>query len=58
MGEYATARESVPSGMIMTLSSWGTFSVEEVASTGPSVRFFQLYAWFSGKQLMGMIIKI
>lgn len=26
-----------------TLSSWGTSSVEEVASTGPGIRFFQLY---------------
>ncbi|CAN1335663.1 Glycolate oxidase [Linum perenne] len=27
----------------MTLSSWATSSVEEVASTGPGIRFFQLY---------------
>ncbi|CAN7010926.1 unnamed protein product [Brassica rapa subsp. trilocularis] len=26
-----------------TLSSWATSSVEEVASTGPGIRFFQLY---------------
>ena len=25
------------------LSSWATSSVEEVASTGPGIRFFQLY---------------
>ncbi|KAJ8421149.1 hypothetical protein Cgig2_015669 [Carnegiea gigantea] len=29
----------------MTLSSWATSSVEEVASTGPGIRFFQLYAY-------------
>ncbi|KVH97360.1 Aldolase-type TIM barrel [Cynara cardunculus var. scolymus] len=29
----------------LTLSSWGTSSVEEVASTGPGVRFFQLYVY-------------
>lgn len=29
----------------MTLSSWATSSVEEVASTGPGVRFFQLYVY-------------
>ncbi|GJZ37682.1 peroxisomal (S)-2-hydroxy-acid oxidase GLO1-like protein [Tanacetum coccineum] len=44
-GEYATARASAAAGTIMTLSSWGTSSVEEVASTGPGVRFFQLYVY-------------
>lgn len=29
-----------------TLSSWATCSVEEVASTGPGIRFFQLYVSF------------
>jgi (S)-2-hydroxy-acid oxidase len=29
----------------MTLSSWATCSVEEVASTGPGIRFFQLYVY-------------
>ncbi|KAK8443995.1 hypothetical protein SEVIR_9G063600v4 [Setaria viridis] len=29
----------------MTLSSWATSSVEEVASTGPGIRFFQLYVY-------------
>ncbi|KAG8385265.1 hypothetical protein BUALT_Bualt03G0024000 [Buddleja alternifolia] len=42
-GELATARAASAAGTIMTLSSWGTCSVEEVASTGPGVRFFQLY---------------
>ncbi|XP_019082575.1 PREDICTED: peroxisomal (S)-2-hydroxy-acid oxidase GLO5-like [Camelina sativa] len=28
-----------------TLSSWATCSVEEVVSTGPGIRFFQLYAY-------------
>ncbi|KAL9662329.1 hypothetical protein QQ045_027162 [Rhodiola kirilowii] len=28
-----------------TLSSWATSSVEEVASTGPGIRFFQLYVY-------------
>ncbi|KAL8227790.1 hypothetical protein R6Q57_015374 [Mikania cordata] len=44
-GEYATARASAAAGTIMTLSSWGTSSVEEVASTGPGIRFFQLYVY-------------
>jgi (S)-2-hydroxy-acid oxidase len=42
-GEYATARAASAGNTIMTLSSWATSSVEEVASTGPGVRFFQLY---------------
>ncbi|GAB2296890.1 Lactoylglutathione lyase [Dionaea muscipula] len=42
-GEYATARAASAAGTIMILSSWATSSVEEVASTGPGIRFFQLY---------------
>ncbi|XP_011035451.1 PREDICTED: peroxisomal (S)-2-hydroxy-acid oxidase-like isoform X1 [Populus euphratica] len=42
-GENATARAASAANTIMTLSSWATSSVEEVASTGPGVRFFQLY---------------
>ncbi|GLJ53760.1 hypothetical protein SUGI_1147160 [Cryptomeria japonica] len=29
--------------MLKTLSSWATSSVEEISSTGPGIRFFQLY---------------
>ncbi|KAK3041183.1 hypothetical protein RJ639_028662 [Escallonia herrerae] len=42
-GEYAIARAASAAGTIMTLSSWATSNVEEVASTGPGIRFFQLY---------------
>ncbi|VVB12610.1 unnamed protein product [Arabis nemorensis] len=42
-GELATARATSAAGTIMTLSSWATCSVEEVDSTGPGIRFFQLY---------------
>lgn len=42
-GELATARAASAAGTIMTLSSWATSSVEEVSSTGPGIRFFQLY---------------
>ncbi|WJX46997.1 (S)-2-hydroxy-acid oxidase [Trifolium repens] len=42
-GEYATARAASAADTIMTLSSWATSSVEEVASTGPGIRFLQLY---------------
>ncbi|KAK4439054.1 (S)-2-hydroxy-acid oxidase GLO1 [Sesamum alatum] len=41
-GEYATARAASAAGTIMTLSSMSTSSVEEIASTGPGIRFFQL----------------
>ncbi|KAG6545200.1 hypothetical protein Mapa_013312 [Marchantia paleacea] len=44
-GELATARAVASHDTIMTLSSWATSSVEEVASTGPGVRFFQLYVY-------------
>ncbi|KAK4729580.1 hypothetical protein R3W88_022568 [Solanum pinnatisectum] len=44
-GEYATARATSAAGTIMTLSSSGTSSVEEVASTGPCICFFQLYVY-------------
>lgn len=44
-GELATARAVAKAGTIMTLSSWATSSVEEVASVGPGIRFFQLYVY-------------
>ncbi|XP_012484780.1 glycolate oxidase [Gossypium raimondii] len=42
-GECATARAASDAGTIMTLSSYANSSVEEVASTGSGIRFFQLY---------------
>ncbi|CAL5202160.1 unnamed protein product [Lathyrus oleraceus] len=42
-GEYATARAASAAGTIMTLSSMANSSVEEVASSGDGIRFFQLY---------------
>lgn len=44
-GELATARAAAAADTIMVLSSWATSSVEEVASTGPGIRFFQLYVY-------------
>ncbi|XP_072970354.1 glycolate oxidase 3-like [Typha angustifolia] len=44
-GELATARAASAAETIMTLSSWSTCSVEEVNSTGPGIRFFQLYVY-------------
>lgn len=42
-GECATSRAASSAGTIMTVSSWSTCSVEEVAATGEGIRFFQLY---------------
>lgn len=44
-GELATARAASAADTAMVLSSWATSSVEEVASTGPGLRFFQLYVY-------------
>ncbi|XP_052179736.1 glycolate oxidase isoform X2 [Diospyros lotus] len=55
-GEYATARAASAAGTIMTLSSWATSSVEEVASTGPGIRFFQLYV-FKDRNLVVQLVR-
>ncbi|XP_019070919.1 glycolate oxidase 1 isoform X1 [Solanum lycopersicum] len=54
-GECATARATSAAGTIMTLSSWGTSSVEEVASTGPGIRFFQLYVYKDRNVVMQLV---
>ncbi|XP_038972608.1 (S)-2-hydroxy-acid oxidase GLO1-like isoform X2 [Phoenix dactylifera] len=56
-GEYAVARAASASGTIMTLSSVSTSSVEEVASTGPGIRFFQLYV-FKDRNIVAQLVKI
>ncbi|CAN6819325.1 unnamed protein product [Brassica oleracea] len=43
--EYATARAASAAGTIMTLSSWATSSVEEVASTGVGLEQFRLIVY-------------
>ncbi|XP_028764846.1 (S)-2-hydroxy-acid oxidase GLO1 [Neltuma alba] len=55
-GEYATARAASAAGTIMTLSSWATSSVEEVASTGPGIRFFQLYV-YKDRSIVAQLVK-
>lgn len=55
-GECATARAASAAGTIMTLSSWATSSVEEVASTGPGIRFFQLYV-FKDRNIVAQLVK-
>nr|XP_012571000.1 peroxisomal (S)-2-hydroxy-acid oxidase-like [Cicer arietinum] len=44
-GEMATARAASAAGTILTLATSSTYSVEEVASTGPGIRFLQLYVY-------------
>ncbi|KAG4398690.1 hypothetical protein AAZX31_08G094500 [Glycine max] len=55
-GELATARAASAAGTIMTLSSWATSSVEEVASTGPDIRFFQLYV-FKDRNVVAQLVR-
>lgn len=46
-GECATAAAAAKSGTLMTLSSWSTTPLEEVANAGGSAgkRWFQLYVY-------------
>lgn len=44
-GELATARAAAAANTLMILSSSSSCSMEEVAATGPGVRFFQLYVY-------------
>merc|ERR1719329_2004233 len=45
-GEAATARASKRLGTLMTLSSWSTLPLEEVAAAAPGgLRWFQLYVY-------------
>ncbi|XP_038998101.1 (S)-2-hydroxy-acid oxidase GLO1-like isoform X2 [Hibiscus syriacus] len=55
-GEYATARAASAAGTIMILSSRATSSVEEVASTGPGIRFFQLYV-YKERNVVAQLVK-
>ncbi|KAE8706512.1 Peroxisomal (S)-2-hydroxy-acid oxidase GLO1 [Hibiscus syriacus] len=54
--EYATARAASAAGTIMILSSRATSSVEEVASTGPGIRFFQLYV-YKERNVVAQLVK-
>ncbi|CAN8325109.1 unnamed protein product [Cochlearia groenlandica] len=56
MCELATARATSDAGTIMVLSTCATFSVEEVASTGPGIRFFQLY-FYKDRNVVRQLVK-
>ncbi|KAK9093417.1 hypothetical protein Syun_028328 [Stephania yunnanensis] len=55
-GEIATARAAFGARTIMTLSSWATSSIEEVASTGAGIRFFQLSV-YKDRSLVVQLVK-
>lgn len=44
-GEVATARAAGRQDTLMTLSSWSTTSVEDVAAAGTGPKWFQLYVY-------------
>ncbi|XP_058731872.1 glycolate oxidase 1-like [Vicia villosa] len=55
-GECATARAASAAGTIMTLATGASSSVEEVASTGPGIRFFQLYM-FKDRNIVTQLVR-
>ncbi|CAN6276970.1 unnamed protein product [Urochloa humidicola] len=55
-GELASARAAATAGTIMTLSSWSSYSIEEVNSTGPGTRFFQLSV-YKDRNLVQRVIR-
>ncbi|BFG24487.1 hypothetical protein CerSpe_107610 [Prunus speciosa] len=55
-GECATARAAAAANTIMTLSTLATSSVEEVASTVPGIRFFQLYV-YKDRRVVTQLVK-
>ncbi|KAF8100335.1 hypothetical protein N665_0227s0067 [Sinapis alba] len=56
-GEYATARAASAAGTIMKLSSWATSSVEEVASTGPGIRFFPTLCIYKNRNVVEKLVR-
>jgi len=44
-GELAVARAASEAGLVLTVSTGASFSLEEFASAGPGLRWFQLYAF-------------
>ncbi|KAK3143678.1 hypothetical protein QOZ80_4AG0303480 [Eleusine coracana subsp. coracana] len=55
-GELASARAAAAAGTVMTLSSWSSYSVEEVNMTGPGIRFFQISV-FRDRNLVQKLIE-
>jgi len=55
-GELATARAAAKAGLTMTLSSWSTTSLEDVANEAPGAnRWFQLYVYKDRKITLDLV---
>lgn len=55
-GELATARAAHKAGTLMTLSSWSTLPLEEVAAAAPGgLRWFQLYVYKDREVTLNLI---
>ena len=55
-GECATAKAAARMNTLMTLSSWSTIALEEVANSAPGgLRWFQLYVYKDRKVTMDLV---
>lgn len=54
-GELAAARAAAEAGAIFSVSMASSFSVEEIAATGPGPRWFQLYLWKDRDVVTGLV---
>ncbi|XP_066343881.1 glycolate oxidase 2-like isoform X2 [Miscanthus floridulus] len=55
-GEVASAQATAAAGTIMTLSSWSSCSIEEVNSSAPGLRFFQLSV-FKDRDIVQQLVR-
>ncbi|KAI4298290.1 hypothetical protein L6164_031867 [Bauhinia variegata] len=55
-GENATARAASAAGTIMALTTLTTSSIEEVASTGPGIRFFSVHM-FKDRNVAAQLVR-
>lgn len=55
-GEVASAQAAAAAGTIMTLSSWSSCSIEEVSSSAPGLRFFQLSV-FKDRDIVQQLVR-
>lgn len=56
-GELATARAAADRNTLMTLSSWATTSIEDVAEAAPNgLRWFQLYV-YNDREMTAAVVR-
>jgi L-lactate dehydrogenase (cytochrome) len=55
-GELAAARAAAANDAIFSVSTASSFSIEEIAATGPGPRWFQLYLW-KDRELIGDLVE-